>query len=67
MKRMFRTEAVIYLPMGETETLIEAEDRFLDLADNIGLDVFAYRDPELLTFDIPFGEKNDVAEGKQIS
>lgn len=43
-KRMFRIEAVIYMPMEENETQETAEDRFLEEIEALGMEVYSYTD-----------------------
>ena len=48
MIRTFRVEAVIYMKMYDGETEEEAEDRFLEQAEDAGLSVIAWGDTEIL-------------------
>ena len=43
-KRMFRIDAVIYMPMADDETQEQAEDRFLEEIESLGMEVYAWTD-----------------------
>lgn len=46
-KRMFRVEAVIYMPMEEEETQESAEDRFLEEIEALGMEVYSWTDAHI--------------------
>lgn len=44
MKKAFRVDAIIYMPMEEGETQEQAEDRFLEKIEDAGMEVYAWTD-----------------------